>query len=272
MTEIIRNFASDDDYVNKQREVIINKINEDSNDEVEQPEDEEDDEDDEEDGDSMERELDAGETIFKQSDEISGENLLTNLYSFINRGNEPMINREDSKSKLTNEILNESTLLNKPTTPLSLRNSQVIQSKNFERSQTKINSLSQSLNPGKKENLKANLSFNRTKNGDAVGKKVVDSKGKSNFPSITSNDIRSIDSYEPVYTNTQDSNEAFRNKPKIQRTPNQSISIRQKSIVASSVQSNSSYVPKYSISEPRPSSASSNKSKNSLNSSTLNQN
>lgn len=272
LADVIRNFVSDDDYVNKQREVIVNKINEDSDNETEQPEDEEDDEDDEEDGDLMERELDAGETVFKQTDETSGENLLKNFYSFNNQGNEPILYRENSKNKLNNDILNESTLLNKPTTPLSLRNSQVIQSKNFEKSQSKMNSLSQSLNPSKKENLKTNLSFNRTKNGEKVGKKLAESKNKSNFPSITSNDIRSIDSYEPVNTKTQDSNEAFRNKPKIQRTPDQSISIRQKSILASSMQSNMSYVPKYSVSEPRPSSASSNKSKNSPSSSILNQN
>ncbi|RNA21811.1 lisH domain-containing ARMC9 isoform X2 [Brachionus plicatilis] len=271
LADVIRNFSSDDDYVNKQREVIINKINEDSDNEIEQPDDEEDDEDDEEDGDLMERELDAGETFMKQTDEISGENLLLKFYSFINQGNEPIVSREGSKSKLQNELINESTLLNKPTTPLSVRNSQVIQSKNFEKSQSKNNSLSQSLAPAKKDNLKASLSFNKTQSREKFGKKLTDSKNKSNFPSINSNDIRSIDSYEPVYTNVQDSNDAFRNKPKIQRTPDHSV--RQKSVIASSIQSNSSYVPKYSVSEPRPSSASSNKSKNSPNSSnTLNQN
>lgn len=223
----------------------------------------------------MERELDAGENIFKQTDEIIGENLLIKFYSILNQGNEPGASRE-SKQRLENEFMNESTLLNRPITPLNLKQTQLGQSKNFEKSDLKPPKSSQSTRssgPVKKDSIKSSLSFNRAQSSDRLGKpSVADAKTKANFLSINSNDIRTVDSYEPIYSNVKDSNEAFLNKPKIQRTPDQSMAMKQKSYITSSIQSNSSYAPKYSINEPRPSSASSTKSKNSPNSSTLNQN
>ncbi|CAF0879503.1 unnamed protein product [Brachionus calyciflorus] len=278
LADEIKNYTSDaDEYVNKQREVIINKINQDDSIvEPDENDDEDDDEDDEEDGDVMERELDVGETIFKQTEEIIGENLLLKYYSIINQGNEPSLSREMTKQKHEDEFLSESTLLNRPITPLNIKNNQLLQSKNFEKTSDfkppKNNQINKSL--AKKENIKSSLSFNRAQSTDRqqVKNSIVESKTKHNFLSINSNDIRTVDSYEPLYSNAKDSSEAFSNKPKIQRTPDQSMALRQKSYIASSVQSNSSYVPKYSISEPRPSSASSNKSLKSPNSSTLNHN
>ena len=74
-------------------------------------------------------------------------------------------------------------------------------------------------------------------------------------------------------TNLKDSASVFASKPKIQRTPEQSYAIeRRRSNNASVNQSGSLILPKYSVSEPRPSSANSTRSKNSSSSGHSNQN
>ena len=116
--------------MNQQRELIIRKIN--SNDEtpVEEASDfDDEDDDDEEDAEMMELELDSGETLLKLSaDEPIGEQLLLSEYSFAasNMGN----NEGPQKShRLDTEFLNDSTVINRPITPLNLRQSQQYKNK-----------------------------------------------------------------------------------------------------------------------------------------------
>lgn len=303
LADIIKNYTSDeDDYVNKQREVIINKINsEDGINENELNEqDDEEDEDDEEDGDIMERELDGGEFLFKQgSDELVGEQLLISVYSINNMAN---MNKNES----VNLELNEVNLLKRSITPLNLRQSVKLNSEketktNSNRvvhSQVISNSYKQPSSAPTKpsSNVKSSLSFNnRTqsterqsslyKSSHQVEKKQT-FKDKNNVLVIHSNDLKSIDSYEASNLsnsnqrqttstkqlfNVNDSAEAFFNRPKVQRTPDHSI--KRKSPISNSTSTTSnSYLPKYSIAEPRPSSANSNKSKNDSITSTLTQN
>lgn len=85
--------------------------------------------------------------------------------------------------------------------------------------------------------------------------------------------IRGEKQQQPPNGKVNTSINAFKNKPKIQRTPVQSMALNvpiKQGI--SSIDKSTNYMPKYSIAEPRPSSANSIKSKDSSNSATLNGN
>lgn len=194
---------------------------------------EDDDEDEEEDPIVMEANLDRNELTLKQStDELIGESLLVNEYS--------TTNEQKSKSKLG---LNESIILNRPITPFNLRQSVLLHTKPFSTS-------------------------------DLFADK------KADILVIESNDMSVDDNYLKVINNANNKNDnlnksdvvGFSTRPKIQRTPEPTVSntVRKVSI-NTSIQSSSNSItaPKYSITEPRPSSANSIKSKSSSSSGTI---
>lgn len=275
----------------------------------------------------MELEIDSGEVLPKQNDELIGEQLLLSEYSINNLGNEP----PKTKSKLDNEFMNDSSVIHRPLTPLNLRQSQQFQSKqlpkpeslNSERAErtfqnvknsvehsnfNRNNSNNRSNHSIKSKNNASNNSLKQSNSaaqirGDSVERKPPykqslsagskhsnenepkynndngNENGKANVLIIESRDYSVDDSFtNPMTSNkifaTNDSLNGFANRTKIQRTPEQSIAFqRQKSYTNTSVNASSnSYLPKYSLNEPRPSSANSTKSKNSISSTNLNNN
>lgn len=201
-----------------------------------------DDDDEEDDPLTMDICLDRNELILKQSDDLCGEKLLSSEYAYKN---------ERAKSKLD---LTESIILNRPITPLNLKQSILLQTNPF--------------NPSDLFNEQDLNEANSNNNNK-----------KANILVIDSNDISDdYDSYTRVLnnaTNKMQSNNfssseevAFATRPKLIRTPDPS-QIQKRANMSTSIQASSSIAPKYSISEPRPSSAASVKSKNSSSSGTI---
>lgn len=73
----------------------------------------------------MEIELDSGEIIYKQTEEIIGESLLLQNYSFNNVGNETTKGNNKGNNKNVRESVN---LSERPVTPLNARQSQILAS------------------------------------------------------------------------------------------------------------------------------------------------
>lgn len=215
----------------------------------------------------MEANLDRSELIAKQSaDELMGEALLQAEYS-IN-------NEQKNKSRSGFRNLNESIVLDRPMTPAHLRQSVMLQTKPFEPSDFNRLELNQSTTLKSKTNrsqiIDRKNSFKLSTSRNEL--ETNNTKKSANILVINSNDMQESDIYsKPPPSNStkifspNDPTAGFASRPKIQRTPEQSLAMKQndKSINASaSIQSNSSlnFTPKYSITEPRPSSVSSSKS------------
>lgn len=314
MIETLKNYsAEEDEMVYKQRQFIIGKLSsdEDNQDAVPGDENEEDeDEDDEEDAEMMEIELDSGEFIMKQSEELVGEQLLLNKYSLNNN----KTNIEPSRKSIMDDTFNENStsVLKRPITPLHLRNSQLIQSKQFtetvkpdkpmntsklassqsivthNQKTTSTTSSTSKFSSINKENRTYNterksISKNSLTNISKLDEPLFGKK-ETNVLVIESNDVdeilladeppnvnkhSSVNKYSSKLFAANDSVEVFANRPKIQRTPDQSGSINKKKSTLASNMSGSSFLPKYSIAEPRPSSSSSSRSRNSPNSSSI---
>jgi hypothetical protein len=291
----------------------------------------------------MELELDSGEFLNKNPEELIGEQLLVSDYAvnqnqsndFKFRFNNKNANNNNNKNE--NEFLNgaggpnsttaniENLINTRPITPHHLRQSQLIQSKQFTSSSHNQTNLNNSRPPAvvKLSGQSGNSYIRQKSNGNnnnSIGTVKDSSISRQSFSlknsrsqssdrnknSVTlvskldNNDTRMfeneqnsqkgadilvIDSIaEPSYQVPQaeqtkyvyvnDSVSGFVAKPKIQRTPDQSMMIvssnkqqnnKQNGVPLpyTSISSVNSFAPKYSISEPRPSSA--NSLKNSSN-------
>ena len=214
----------------------------------------------------MEANLDRGEIVTKQlTNELIGETLLQAEYS--------ISNEQKMKSRNGFRNVHESTVLDRPVTPAHLRQSVMLQTKPFnptdfmqqpERNTTPRDKLMGSVN--RKNSFKLSTSRNELEN--------FNSKKSTNILVINSQDETQEDNYlKPPQTtkvfSNNDPTSGFASRPKIQRTPDQSINIKKSTndsinpaSIHSSIQSASStnFEPKYSIAEPRPSSAKSMKS------------
>lgn len=227
--------AEGTDEMRHQIEYLIKQINNNNTNEDAESDTEDGDEDEEEDPIIMEANLDRNEIFIKQSaEELIGESLLTAEYSLNN-------NETKSKSRRGIENLNESTVLNRPITPLNLRQSVLLQTKPFN----------------------TNEIFN---------------DNKTNILTIESNDLSVDDNYLKIINDTKNKYQTtvtestdigFAARPRIQRTPDTSNTNQKRAIINTSIQSSSSITPKYSITEPRPSSANSTKSKSTSSSGTI---
>ena len=222
----------------RQIEYLIKQINSNNVAEDVESDNEDGDEDEEEDPIIMEANLDRNEILLKQTaDELIGESLLTTEYS--------STSENKSKSRMGND-LNESTVLHRPITPINLRQSVLMQTKPFT-----PNELFNEIN-------------NKEKKSDILVIESNDLSVDSNYLKLVNN---TATNYAPESTNV-----GFAARPRIQRTPQQtpepSITNSKKPTINTSIQSSSSIqTPKYSITEPRPSSSSVNNSKNSKSSS-----
>ena len=232
----------------RQIEFLIKQINSKETNEEVDSDIEDGDEDEEEDPIIMEANLDRSELITKQSaDELVGESLLQSEYS---------INNEyKSKSRHGIEHLNDSSVLNRPMTPVHLRQSMLFQTKPFNTNELyELNRNNHSQIIDKKTNIRVgNDQMNNNNNSN---------KKSTNILVINSDDMTGEDYSKPP---PPPPNAGFVSRPKIQRTPDQSMTIKTKydSLnTNSSIQStaSSTFTPKYSITEPRPSSANSAKS------------
>jgi hypothetical protein len=231
----------------RQIEYLIKQINSDNVADDAESDTEDGDEDEEEDPIIMEANLDRNEILLKQAaDELVGESLLTTEYS--------SANENKSKSRMGNDPLNESIVLHRPITPINLRQSILLQTKPFT----------------------PNELFNQNNNNNNNNKEK-----KSDILVIESNDLSVDENYLKLVNNTatkysnnvpESTSVGFAARPRIQRTPQQtpepSVTNYKKPTLNTSIQSSSSIqAPKYSITEPRPSSSSVNNSKNSKSSS-----
>ena len=230
----------------------------------------------------MEANLDRGEIITKQSsDELLGDTLLQAEYS--------ISNEQKLKSRSGFKIMNESIVLDRPITPSHLRQSVMLQTKPFNPSdishldinQTGLFKYSKSTN-------------NRLQGFDKKNSFKLSTQSNSHFgemPGSKSTNILVINSTQEefednayvhtqpkaatptsVFTEAGNPNSGFASRPKIQRTPDQSMIItQQKNILKDSINaaaihasiqsaSSSSFGPKFSVAEPRPSTANSIKS------------
>jgi hypothetical protein len=194
----------------------------------------------------MEANLDRSEIITKQSiEELTGDTLLQAEYSINNE------NKSRTRSALEN--VNESSVLNRPMTPVHLRQSMMLQTKPFdlnEMNELNINENNAWLN----KNNRAKPNFKSDHNGF---------KRSTNILVINSDDMSADDFRPPPGPSSQ--NAGFASRPRIQRTPDTNMATKTKydSINTNlSIQTvaSSTFTPKYSITEPRPSSANSIKS------------
>lgn len=195
------------------------------------------DEDEEEDPLIMEAMLDRNEIFMKQTaDELIGESLLTTEYS----------SGSEIKSKSRTDLLNETTVLHRPITPVNLRQSILLQTKPFTPNE---------------------FFLNDKKNSDIL---VIES---NDLTSVDDNYMKSVNNAAIKYNmNTvlpESTNVGFATRPRIQRTPQQTPEHKKLlPTINTSIQSTSSIqAPKYSVAEPRASSSSVNHSKNSSKSS-----
>lgn len=215
----------------------------------------------------MEANLDRGEIVTKQlADELIGETLLQAEYS--------ISNEQKMRTRSGFRNVHESTVLDRPVTPAHLRQSVMHQTKPFNPSD--FNSLERNITPrdklvrsviDRKNSFKLGTSRNDFEN-------LNNAKKSTNILVINSQEETQDDNYlKPPQTTKVFSNNdptvGFASRPKIQRTPDQSINMKKSTIDSiiptsthSSVQSASStnFELKYSIAEPRPSSAKSMKS------------
>jgi hypothetical protein len=242
----------------------------------------------------MEFELDSGEAMIKQSpDDLLGESLLVSEYSINNNNNNN--NNEQLKNRpkqSETEFLKESSVLSRPITPSHLRQSQHFTNKpptnhkdsliitenvrnnpkrsvsngNLNNKDTKAQT--QAIDSGKKTPYKQSLSAGSRKEGKA-DILVIESKEVDDFLAASNQNYSNGGK-----TSTNDSlTLGFSAKQKIPRTPDNYSYARKNSITNNSMNPvNSSFTPKYSITEPRPSSANSTKSKNSISTGTQNDN
>jgi hypothetical protein len=195
----------------------------------------------------MEANLDRNEIINKQSsDELFGDNLLQAEYS---------INNElRAKSRNAFENFHESTVLNRPMTPVHLRQSIMLQTRPFDTNEIgELKNNRQAIN-----NFKSDLN-NIKKSTNIL---VINSEDMSGEENYTKQSQLQTASLPPP------GNAGFVSRPKIQRTPDPSVAMKTTkydsiNTINSSIQSASSsqqstghsFLPKYSITEPRPSSA-----------------
>lgn len=240
----------------------------------------------------MEADLDRTEVLKPSVNELFGENLLIAEYS-----------QNKAKNGHKSEMGRQSIVLNRPTTPHQLRQSMFSH-------QVPIN-LDDRVKNGTDDSIEAvSLVSNKvpeTSKGELKAKQnVTREKTPTNSRAFSLNRSNSVDKrpisrqtkHVVIDTSVQDSlqdektpviqfninndqlkseRNVFETRSKLQRTPNQSVALPPrktslKNINYDSIAStNSSYTPKYSSFEPRPSSANSNKSKNSSSSGGANQ-
>ena len=249
----------------------------------------------------MEAELDRAEVFLKLNpDDLIGEVLLKSHYS--------LHNDSRSKSRIGMDQMNESIFISRAITPSNLRQSMMFQSKQLDVSESiastnkegppptnprnltaKIDRPSETLKASKNNHSNQRSNSNDRKPSFRQRNNTDDDKNKKvNILVLDSNDASSNNSnieeviqsphYPPPHpiqqrSSLKESSNVFASKPKIQRTPEQSYAIdRRKSNSTSVNQSGSLIIPKYSVSEPRPSSANSTRSKNSSSSGHSNQN
>ncbi len=212
----------------------------------------------------MEANLDRSEIVTKQlNNELIGENLLQGEYSINNE------QKLKPKSGLRN--LNESVVLDRPMTPSYLRQSHLLQTKPFSLNELNnfIPNTSTNSNMWKK-NVNKNIDKRNSLKLGIPGTENLESneaKTSTNILVINSqDDLTEEDNYQNPSSQTKpfkknDPTTGFSSRPKIQRTPDQSINLKKNydSINTASFQSGSSVnlAPKFSINEPRPSSANS---------------
>ncbi len=300
--------------MNQQRELIIRKINSNDDAAIEENSDfEDEDDDDEEDAEMMELELDSGEALLiLNREELIGDQLLINEYSFGNLGNEPL-----KSNRQENEFLNDSTVINyRPITPLNLRQSQQFKNKQitsrdsftpektFQNVKNSIDHFDRS-NKNHNENLKQGLLVNnRVKSGGGMAQQNrsqsvekrppyshslsagnrIGNDRSTNILVIESNDIPVEDSYSTMASTTTvaasksflandsiNGNGLQRQKSFRRGTEPNNVPLQRQKTLNMNNSVNIVPNPKYSITEPRPSSANSTKSKTSSSSSTINQ-
>jgi len=314
LEDILKSYQSEGSQeVNQQRELIIRKINSNDDTTIEESSDfEDEDDDDEEDAEMMELELDSGEALLVLNrEELIGDQLLINEYSFGNLGNEPI-----KSNRIENEFLNDSTVINyRPITPLNLRQSQQFKNKQmtsrdsftpektFQNVKNSIDHFDRS-NRNHNENLKqGTLVNNRVKSGGmtqqnrshsvekrppynhslSAGNRIGNDRS-TNVLVIESNDIPVEESYSTMAsTTTVAASKSFlagdsingngfqRQKSFRRGTEPNNVPIQRQKTPNMNNSVNIAPNPKYSITEPRPSSANSTKSKTSSSSSTVNQ-
>ena len=238
----------------------------------------------------MELELDSGEFIAKSSIDLSGEQLLITEYSLNNQ------NTDFRFKNLTNEFLgsDNGVINNRPVTPHHIRQSKQFGKPELNNSRPPPTRPSNNNNSymrprtingsGKDSNLNRQSfslknrssshggglgSSKNNQNTVPVGNKMLDDDQNEYHPSSYSSngkvsDILVIDSHEmnSKLMHVNDSVTGFVSKPKVQHTPDQSMAVNHgkgnnyKSL-ASTTSSTNSFMPKYSVAEPRPSSSNS---------------
>ncbi len=207
----------------------------------------------------MEANLDRSEIVTKQlNNELMGESLLQGAYSINNE------QKLKSRSGLRN--LNESVVLDRPMTPSYLRQSHMLQTKPFTLNEiNNSNMWKKNINRSIDKRNSFKLSIPGGDNFESN-----EAKASTNILVINSQDDMTEDeSYQSASEQAKtfrqnEPNTGFASRPKIQRTPDQSMSLKKNydSVNTASIQSASSVnlAPKFSINEPRPSSANSAKS------------
>jgi hypothetical protein len=261
----------------------------------------------------MELELDSGEALYiLNRDELTGDQLLINEYSFGNLGNEP-----PKTVRIDNEFLNDSTVINyRPITPLNLRQSQQFKNKQvtprdsftpektFQNVKNSIDHFDRSSKNHNEYLKQGALINNRVKSSGGTAQQnrsqSVDKKPpyshslsagnrigndrNTNILVIESNDIPVEDSYSTMASmSTVAASKSFlandsingngmqRQKSFRRGTEPNNVPLQRQKTQNMNNSVNIAPNPKYSIHEPRPSSANSTKSKTSSSSSTVNQ-
>lgn len=224
----------------------------------------------------MEANLDRSEIVTRQqTDELIGEYLLQAEYS-IN-------NEQKLKSRHGFRNLNESIVLDRPITPSYHRQSIMLQTKPFNTNDIGNSETHQS-NAWKN---KMNLSqvFDRKNSLKLITPRndfEANSAKSTNILVINSQDDGQDEEQKPPQVPSKifsinDATHTFASRPKIQRTPDQSMTVKKTNDSLNSNESiksasSSTFGPKFSIKEPRPSTANSiksTKSPNQSNASTL---
>lgn len=234
----------------------------------------------------MEANLDRSELITKQSaDEMVGDTLLQAEYSISNE------QKLKSRSGLRN--MNESIVLDRPMTPSHLRQSVMLQTKPFNPSdisnldinQSSLFKNSKSTNNrmqafDKKNSFKLSTQSASNQFGEAMGKStnilVINSTTHEEYEQEQEQPYVHVQAKATtptsVFNEAGNPGSGFASRPKIQRTPDQSMMMSQQrnslkdSINAASIHasiqsaSSTNFGPKFSVAEPRPSTANSIKS------------
>jgi hypothetical protein len=240
----------------------------------------------------MEADLDRTEVLKPSVNELFGENLLVTEYS-----------QNKVKNGSKNDMERQSIVLNRPTTPHQVRQSMLIQQVPINFDERSINGANDSIET---VSLASNVVLDTSRGKVKAKKNDTREKTATKVHTISLSRSNSVDKRANsrqannvvIDTSIQDSlqdertpviqfninkgqlkveKEVFETRPKLQRTPNQSVTLppRKTSLKNTNNDSiastNSSYTPKYSSFEPRPSSANSNRSKNSSSSGGANQ-